>query len=58
MYGRLEIRAFGPLVSITTVTDEGHKGQIANSSLYGLSASVFTQDLRKALALAKRLQTG
>ncbi|KAJ5781125.1 hypothetical protein N7457_006285 [Penicillium paradoxum] len=32
--------------------------RLANSSGYGLSASVFTEDLRKGLAMARRIQSG
>lgn len=49
---------FGPLVAITTVESAEHAVQIANSSAYGLSSSIFTRDLRKALALAKTIQSG
>lgn len=49
---------FGPIVAFTTVENEEHAINMANSSEYGLSASVFTQDLRKALAIARQLQSG
>ncbi|RYF36611.1 MAG: aldehyde dehydrogenase family protein [Cytophagaceae bacterium] len=49
---------FGPLVAITTIQSEEEAVRIANSSEYGLSASVFTRDLRKGLALAKQIQSG
>jgi acyl-CoA reductase-like NAD-dependent aldehyde dehydrogenase len=49
---------FGPLVAITTVASDDEAIQIANSSEYGLSAAIFTKDLRKAFALAKRIQSG
>ena len=49
---------FGPLVAITTVKSDTQAVEIANSSTYGLSASVFTQDLRKGLAVAKEIQSG
>jgi acyl-CoA reductase-like NAD-dependent aldehyde dehydrogenase len=49
---------FGPLVGIATVESNEEAVKIANSSGYGLSASIFTKDLRKGLALAKQIQTG
>lgn len=49
---------FGPLVAITTVKDEDEAIRIANSSEYGVSASVFTRDLRKGFALARQIQSG
>ena len=32
--------------------------EIANRGGYGLSAAVFTEDLRKGLRIAKRLESG
>jgi acyl-CoA reductase-like NAD-dependent aldehyde dehydrogenase len=49
---------FGPLVTITTVKNSEEAVRLANSSKYGLSAAVFTRDLRKGLALAKQIQSG
>jgi acyl-CoA reductase-like NAD-dependent aldehyde dehydrogenase len=49
---------FGPIVAITTIGSDEEAVQIANSSPYGLSASIFTRDLRKGLALAKKIQSG
>jgi acyl-CoA reductase-like NAD-dependent aldehyde dehydrogenase len=50
--------AFGPLVSYRTFSDEDDVVKVVNSTGYGLSASVWTRDLRKAFALAKRLDAG
>lgn len=50
--------AFGPLVGYRTFSDEAEAVKTANSPGYGLSASVWTRDLRKAFALAKQIQTG
>ena len=50
--------AFGPLVGYRQFSDEGEAVKLANSPGYGLSASVFTRDLRKAFALAKKLESG
>ncbi|KAF2025112.1 aldehyde dehydrogenase, partial [Setomelanomma holmii] len=49
---------FGPLVAVTTVQSDEEAVKIANSSEYGLSAAVFTRDLRKSLTLAKQIQSG
>lgn len=49
---------FGPLMGYVTVKSEEEAIRIANSSDYGLSASIFTEDLRKGFALAKKLETG
>ena len=50
--------AFGPLVGYRLFSDEDEAVKLANCSGYGLSASVFTSDLRKAFALAKKLEAG
>ncbi|GJN78568.1 hypothetical protein PLIIFM63780_002062 [Purpureocillium lilacinum] len=49
---------FGPLMGWVTVKDEDEAVEIANNSGYGLSASIFTRDLRKGFALARKLETG
>lgn len=50
--------AFGPVVAYCVVESEDEAIKIANNTGYGLSAAVFTQDLRKGLAIAKRLESG
>ncbi|CAF9940664.1 MAG: hypothetical protein HETSPECPRED_002479 [Heterodermia speciosa] len=49
---------FGPVVGVMIAEDEDHAVKMANTTGYGLSAAVFTRDLRKGLALAKRLESG
>lgn len=49
---------FGPIVAIQRVRDEEHAIELANDCKYGLSASVFTSDPKKAVAIAKRLEAG
>lgn len=50
--------AFGPLVGLMVAQSEDEAVGIANKTGYGLSAAVFTKDLRKGLALAKRIESG
>lgn len=50
--------AFGPLVGYRLFSDEEEAAKLVNSPGYGLSASVWTRDLRKAFALARKLETG
>lgn len=49
---------FGPVVSVIEVTDEDEAIAVANDTPYGLSASVFTRDMAKGLAIADRIESG
>ncbi len=53
-----EEETFGPLASIITVKDENEAITLANSSRYGLSSSLWTNDLDKAATLAKEIEAG
>lgn len=49
---------FGPVLPITVVADAAEAIRRANASRYGLTASLWTTDLRLAEALAPRLRAG
>lgn len=49
---------FGPVVSIYRFTDEDAAIEEANSTAYGLNASVWTKDGRRGHAVAARLRAG
>ena len=49
---------FGPIVSVMRVKDDEEAIRLANDSHYGLSGSVWTKDIDKGIAIAKRLETG
>ena len=49
---------FGPIVSVMRVADEEEAIRLANDSAYGLSGSVWTQNIQKGIEIAKRLETG
>ncbi|MCX6399340.1 MAG: aldehyde dehydrogenase family protein [Propionibacteriales bacterium] len=49
---------FGPTMPIMKVDDLAHAVALANDSEYGLSASVFTRDARRAREVASRLEAG
>jgi succinate-semialdehyde dehydrogenase / glutarate-semialdehyde dehydrogenase len=49
---------FGPVAPIVTFDDEDEAIRLANATEYGLVSYVFTNDLRRALRVAERLETG
>ena len=49
---------FGPVISVIRADDEDDAVRIANESVYGLNASVFTTDADRARAVAGRLRSG
>jgi aldehyde dehydrogenase (NAD+) len=49
---------FGPVLSVIPATDEKDAVRIANDTIYGLNASVFTPDPDRARQIAGRLRSG
>lgn len=49
---------FGPVASIVSVKDVHEALEVANDTVYGLSAGVITPDLEKAIYLAEGLEAG
>jgi acyl-CoA reductase-like NAD-dependent aldehyde dehydrogenase len=49
---------FGPTLPIMKVRDADEAVRMANDSPYGLGASVFSKDLKRGEAVARRLDTG
>ena len=52
------IESFGPTVSVIAVDSEEEALRIANDTDYGLSSSVFTEDLAAGLRVARQIETG
>lgn len=50
--------SFGPSVSFYTYETEDEAIRLANDTQYGLSASIFSEDLRAAFRVADRLESG
>jgi len=49
---------FGPVLSVLTFKDMDEALRIANDSMYGLAAAVWTKDLNTALKMAKGIKAG
>lgn len=49
---------FGPVLSITTWSDEEELVRLANDTDYGLTAAIWTRDLSRAMRMAREVQAG
>ncbi len=49
---------FGPVLAWLTADDLDHALALANGTIYGLSASLFTHDIRSALQYIRRIEVG
>ncbi|MGV9797350.1 aldehyde dehydrogenase [Mycobacterium sp. NPDC003449] len=49
---------FGPVLSVIAAEDERDAVRIANDTIYGLNAAVFTTDADRALDVSKELRSG
>ena len=49
---------FGPVVCVTTFKDEAEAIEIANDTLYGLGAGVWTRDMHQAYQISRAVQAG
>lgn len=49
---------FGPVVSVMTFEDEAEAIAMANDSEYGLSGSIWTRDIGRALRVSRGVETG
>ena len=49
---------FGPVVAVTPFEDEADAIRLANNSEYGLSGSIWTRDLGRAIRVSRGIETG
>ncbi len=49
---------FGPVLSVIPFADEEEAIRIANGTVYGLAAGVWTTSMRRALVMSERLEAG
>jgi aldehyde dehydrogenase len=49
---------FGPVVSVTTFKDEAEALEIANDTLYGLGAAVWSRDMNTAYRMGRGIKAG
>jgi len=49
---------FGPVLAVTTFKNDAEALQIANDTLYGLGAGVWTRDISRAYRLGRAIQAG
>jgi aldehyde dehydrogenase (NAD+) len=49
---------FGPVVSVIPFEDDDEAVAIANDTIYGLAAAVWTRDIKRGLRMAQRVKSG
>jgi acyl-CoA reductase-like NAD-dependent aldehyde dehydrogenase/ABC-type branched-subunit amino acid transport system ATPase component len=53
-----EEESFGPVTTVVRVNGDEEAIRVANDTPYGLSAAVFSRDVTRAFAVARRIDTG
>jgi succinate-semialdehyde dehydrogenase/glutarate-semialdehyde dehydrogenase len=52
------VEVFGPVAPVITAKDEDEAVELANSTEFGLGAEIWSENLERALKLAKRIKSG
>ncbi|MCP3674087.1 MAG: aldehyde dehydrogenase family protein [Gammaproteobacteria bacterium] len=52
------VEIFGPVLSVMSFRDQGEAIQLANNTKYGLAASVWSENINRALDLAPQIKAG
>jgi acyl-CoA reductase-like NAD-dependent aldehyde dehydrogenase len=50
--------SFGPVVGVQKVSSDEEAVELMNDSEYGLTASIFTRDIKQGIALGQQVETG
>lgn len=56
--GIVQRETFGPVLTIQTFRDEDEAIELANSTEYGLAASIWSRDIDQPLRVARRIEAG
>lgn len=54
----MQEESFGPVVGVMSVKDDEEAIALMNDSRFGLTASVFTQDIERGIHIGERIETG
>lgn len=65
LFGRVDNRSsigrdeiFGPVLSVIPASSEAQAVEIANDTIYGLNAAVFTNDAERAYSIGRKIRSG
>lgn len=54
----MQEEVFGPVLLVVKAADDAHAVELANSTPFGLGASVFSRDARRARSIASKIDSG